>query len=857
MEPFPWFKGYLINMDELYTELTLEKIERKLFGEEMWSLQTYEDMFNCNKSEHKNRKILIKADPGMGKTTLGRKVARDWAKGVFKKCSLVFFMALKFVKLGDPIENIIMQQIPQLEGLKISQQKLKALLDRFSNRILIILDGLDEHCLGQNKDVLKIIKNQMLLHCRIVVSSRPHSAKEVEEHFPTIIRVEGFTETEARKFVSNFFTDSRKITEILQFKPSDSREDFPIHKCPNLLSFLCLLVKENKIGLSDTKLTVGDLYLQMVQCLYRKYTNRKDIGFIESEFVQVMKSVGILALRTLLSNNPLLQKSEVLEIAGEFAFEYGFFAGHEDFRLCTDPTADISVTYAHRSLEEFFGSFGFLQALDDGKSIDDILGSDCEELIFMVNPLVLQFCLCLLTTTEFFGSRKIVYDKLVAYATQRIDYRMLNTYVVWPIYPAMNIREAVLNKDSLKQEFFKQVFEKCEQVHILHINVHGFNSRDEVESIMGLISHNLLNKLEVLSIGKTSAPRTALPVLNSNALTVSIDSTSTDIYLGISKILQTKFYALKRNPQVCARIYCNKVVDLKILVQKHTKELYLIPYFPAALSASGEFPFCPRFTHFVVKYVRIDDSVPSASMKAAKEGKFPNLRRIELNCCPMNDCEWPEVPEFSCDLQTVKMSDPPQKLLLKLTELTFRGALLESLHIDRRIPVHLENLSVLKLEFIKATKLQSLNDVLKQGFLPKLSKLFVSGLIGRREIIRLDTFVDEFDPNHTARLETLALRYFTISAEEVEILSEKLTSIRLTELDLSHSSGLTGNLSVLFTHSLPTLNTLILNLCLLNSNDLQSLALANVEGKLPQLRHLDISHNLDDTINNLFTHSTQ
>ena len=147
--------------------------------------------------------------------------------------------------------------------------------------------------------------------------------------------------------------------------------------------------------------------------------------------------------------------------------------------------------------------------------------------------------------------------------------------------------------------------------------------------------------------------------------------------------------------------------------------------------------------------------------------------------------------------------------------------------------------------------------MLKQGFLPKLSKPFVSGLIGRREIIRLDTFVDEFDPNHTARLETLALRYFTISTEEVEILSEKLTSIRLTELDLSHSSGFTGNLSVLFTHSLPTLNTLILNLCLLNSNDLQSLARANVEGKLPQLRHLDISHNLDDTINNLFTHSTQ
>ena len=33
-------------------------------------------------------------------------------------------------------------------------------------------------------------------------------------------------------------------------------------------------------------------------------------------------------------------------------------------------------------------------------------------------------------------------------------------------------------------------------------------------------------------------------------------------------------------------------------------------------------------------------------MKAEKSGKFPNLRRIELIDCVMNNCEWPKVPEF-------------------------------------------------------------------------------------------------------------------------------------------------------------------------------------------------------------------
>ena len=367
IEPFPWLEGYLINMDELYTELTLEKVEMKLLGEDRKKLRRYNEMFDRNKSKHKNRKILMKADPGMGKTTLGRKMSWDWGRGKFKKFSMIFFVALKLVKPGDPIEKIIMQQHPELEGLHVSQQKLKALLNKFSSRILIILDGLDEHGLGQNGDVLKMIKNQKLLDCRIVVSSRPHSSYEVQEHFSTIIRVEGFTESEAAKFVSNFFTDKNRITQILQFKPSDSREDFPVHKCPILLSFLCLLVKEEQIDLLDKNLTIGDIYFKMVQCLYKKFTIRNEVLYQDSDLTQVLKSVGQLALQTLKTNNPLLKKSEVERIVGDHAFDYGFFAGQENLRPCTNPIAEIYVTYAHRSLENFSGRLDFSRLWQMGR----------------------------------------------------------------------------------------------------------------------------------------------------------------------------------------------------------------------------------------------------------------------------------------------------------------------------------------------------------------------------------------------------------------------------------------------------------------------------------------------------------
>ena len=73
-----------------------------------------------------------------------------------------------------------------------------------------------------------------------------------------------------------------------------------------------------------------------------------------------------------------------------------------------------------------------------------------------------------------------------------------------------------------------------------------------------------------------------------------------------------------------------------------------------------------------------------------------------------------------------------QKLLLNLTELEVWEDEEKPLDIDRLIPVRLEKLSVLKLEFTQAAELQSLNDVLKQGFLPNLSKLFVGHPINSR-----------------------------------------------------------------------------------------------------------------------------
>ena len=113
------------------------------------------------------KKVLMKGDPGSGKNTASKKISWDWAVGLLKVFTVVFFISLKLVKPGDAIENIIdpIQQTPALEGLGIKEQQLANILKMFGHRCLLILDGMDEYVVQKNEKILKIIEGRRLLYC--------------------------------------------------------------------------------------------------------------------------------------------------------------------------------------------------------------------------------------------------------------------------------------------------------------------------------------------------------------------------------------------------------------------------------------------------------------------------------------------------------------------------------------------------------------------------------------------------------------------------------------------------------------------------------------------------------------------
>ena len=865
IEVAPWIRDYVVNMENLYTEVVLEKLDYKPTGEVRRVLSDYSELFTRADQEPDNPfcpggflaakrlrlndyKIVLKGDPGMGKTTLCKKIAWDWARTLFKEYHIVFFVYLKFVKPQDVIESIIIKQNPYIVGLNITERKIESILKTFGSKCLLILDGLDEHALGTNEDVSKIIRGEKCLDCNIIVTSRPHSTREIERYFPMIARVEGFTESKAEQFASKILQNDEKIAAVLKYNPVDFSQDVPIYKCPILLSFLCLLVREDDIDLSNTTIHIGEIYTRMVRCLFKKYLIRRELHFDAAQFETVLVSIGKLALKTLLSGDPLLQRSEVIREVGPKAFDYGLLIGHEDAHmLIKDETADIFVTCPHRSIQEFLGSLYLIWMLNKGEKMQSLLGVNYGKPIFLTNTLFLQFCLWFLRDDQTYfhlENRQKVYQcmKHVCVDLMNCGEIDLSNY---PAFHSSSFNNIV--KDKLRLSFLTDILVKCNKTSMLRLP-----SSSLLDSILGPIS-NILKDITSINCNYR---KYNLNVFKGPELVINAFNDSSDDL----NIIVKHYTRLINEPNVHLYL-CNSMFQSEKILCPNVKSLYLSSLTEVREIFESSTKLNPRLTHFSIKHIenkaimkreinKLANAVKKDSLLNLSHLAFLDCKKMEGKLSDLFKSTWPRLKHLDLkgthisetDLEFLSLAcNGVSKTLPNLTSLglTIRDALktcfcskffvlpwlnLESFHVDDQCA--------------DESLCQGLSIVTRDNKLPNLTCL----TIGTMCLESLNLCSDKL-PN----LKVLHLHaVFTSSAIQFPDLhlQKVMRTELLSELKLKLFSalGFKGNVFSLITSSpLGQLTTLILSDSNLNSDDLASLARAKVNGYLPLLKHLDIS----------------
>ena len=327
LRPLLWDNTIQLPLEDVYTRLKIISRPKGGVRAEGGEVNVYDIFRALNKGE--DAMTLVEGSPGIGKTTFCLKVAHDWASKStatpFTSPNFEFVLLLKCRDIdGDITEAIIEQLLPKDIDENTTEKLLDFLRDIHNQeRILIILDGLDELPEKSKHYVDELLHRRILPFCYVLATCRQERGIDVRKEFvfDVLLQIDGFTESDAFEYIRKHF---KSVDPVHCTKGEglieEIKENTLLHALRNNplnLLLLCVIYEDYAGKLPSSR---TELYQIIVRCLLRRYCAKhgrkayEDDRDLEKEFEKDILALGKLAWKCLLHDRHSFREDELKEL---------------------------------------------------------------------------------------------------------------------------------------------------------------------------------------------------------------------------------------------------------------------------------------------------------------------------------------------------------------------------------------------------------------------------------------------------------------------------------------------------------------------------------------------------------------